>query len=58
VKVNRCFAGGNHSFILLNDYLKKIVEEAKFADLEDDCNLLDQEYDLRESLTPDEHQQL
>lgn len=57
VKVAEVFAGGNHSFLLLNDYLKKSppkpVSDYQIPD-SDEVAFKDQD-DLLGSFTPDEH---
>ena len=61
VKVQRCFAGGDHSFLLLNDYLQKVVQPkddiANFIP-EQEVEFVDNnDYDLRGSFTPEEQVQ-
>ncbi len=63
VKVAEVFAGGNHSFILLNDYLKKGAPKAdpdyNIPDIDDGLIAFKEDQDdLLGSFTPDEQIQL
>jgi hypothetical protein len=59
VKVAEVFAGGHHSFLLLNDYLKKVPQndsEVLIPDMEEGIVAYkDDQEDLLGSFTPDEH---